>query len=99
MSTEQTSQSAPVDALVTQPALEIRPHSWTERGENYSARFYPFVNGEPCPELADCENCRLYTGAEYCDGWIEEPDNAPMFCGPICDRFDPVPERVQQFAV
>lgn len=69
--------------------IEIKPHSWIENEESYSADCYPFVEGKPEPKLADCCNCFKYReGADYCDEWKDKPEDAPLFCGPICPEFE-----------
>lgn len=68
--------------------FEIKPHKWTEGDENCSAECYPFVNGKPVPELADCSHCEHYQGPEEtCMAWFDRVRDAPLFCGPICPEF------------
>ena len=71
--------------------VEIKPHSWRDKGgRKYHADCYPFINGNPIPAVASCSNCKLQQKGdeEYCDGWKDNPEDAPLFCGPICPKFD-----------
>lgn len=69
--------------------LEIKPHIWEEDGFNKKADCYPFVDGKPAPEIADCKFCKQdRPGNEFCNGWTENPGDAPLFCGPICPKFE-----------
>jgi hypothetical protein len=68
--------------------IEIKSHTWKERGENHGADCFPFIDGKPRHDI-DCQNCEHFReGAEWCQGWIDDQDNAPMFCGPICPKFE-----------
>ena len=71
--------------------LEIRSHRWTDKwGRKCAADYYPFVGDEPVDEIAGCEHCELYTrNADCCLGWRDNPQDAPLFCGPICLKFAP----------
>lgn len=71
--------------------LELLPHvEIYANGSKSSSDVYPFVNGKPSKELATCEMCKLYRDdVDWCDGWVEDKDNAPFFCGPICKKFSP----------
>lgn len=71
--------------------LEVLSHSWTNKdGSKSRADCYPFVNGTPCAKIASCSFCKFNNNdADYCDRWIDDKDNAPLFCGPICYEFSP----------
>lgn len=76
------------------PLIEIRPHRWQDQTGQHSADCYPFIRGNPVPAIAGCEHCRNFVSPEEtCLGWSAEPENAPLFCGPICPRFDLVAEK------
>lgn len=76
--------------------IEIKSHSYKIGETNYRADCYPFVNNKPISSIADCSFCKKNNPeAEYCDGWIDEPENSPIFCGPICPRFDLVDSMVK----
>lgn len=82
--------------------VEFMPHTEVNRdGSKSHSDIYPFVAGKPAPSLASCSMCTKYSDEEseqpnyICEGWRAEPDNAPLFCGPICDRFTPTPEAAQ----
>ena len=72
--------------------LEIKPHAWIENGQRCRADFYPFVDGEPAPALADCGLCEHFVEGEDCapSKDPDEPLSYP-FCGPICGAFKPKP--------
>lgn len=80
--------------------LEFLPYVEIDgRGQKTSADVYPFVNGKPAKQLASCGMCQLYKeDAEYCDGWVDDKANAPMFCGPICTKFTPTNEAEEIIA-
>ena len=75
--------------------IEIRSHKWREYGENQSATYFPFINGKPIHSIADCEYCKLNSTNknDICLGWKNDLDNAPLFCGPICNKFDLVESK------
>lgn len=69
--------------------LEIRPHQWRTRGENYGADFFPFVDGQPRHDI-DCEMCQKYRGegsdcAQLAEHGVD--DLLYPFCGQICGHF------------
>ena len=70
--------------------VEIKPHKWKEHGRNMHANCFPFINGRPIYSIADCSCCKLQNKNEdeLCNGWKDTPDDAPLFCGPICPKFD-----------
>ncbi|HGM4307248.1 TPA: hypothetical protein ACKPFN_003667 [Pseudomonas aeruginosa] len=76
--------------------IEFRPH--VEVGSNGSKSYsevFPFVNGQPANQIASCGYCTLNRDeSECCDGWVDDKENAPFFCGPICTKFDPTSEAV-----
>lgn len=71
--------------------LEILPHQWVNKlGSKCAAEYYPYIDGNPAPEIATCKACMFYNTnlkEGYCDAWRDEPENAPWFCGPICNKF------------
>jgi len=81
------------DEVTRKEMLEPKPHKWTERYEQHSADFYPFVDGIPRPDLADCDRCiygpTIHDG--YCDKGREidgvKDAKLYLFCGPICGYF------------
>lgn len=82
--------------------VEFKPLTEENADGSFSrSDIYPFVAGKPAPRLASCSMCTKYSDEEseqpsyICEGWRAEPDNAPLFCGPICDRFTPTPEAAQ----
>lgn len=76
--------------------VELKPHTEINHdGSKSHADVYPFVNGRPEKQLATCAMCELYKeDEEWCDGWVNDKDNAPLFCGPICTKFTPNNEAV-----
>ena len=74
--------------------IKIMPHQWEESGRKHSAQCFPFVNGRPIHSIARCEYCALFkTDDDICDGWKDAPNDTPLFCGPICPRFDLIPSK------
>jgi hypothetical protein len=46
--------------------------------------------------IANCGYCKLNNQtADFCDGWADNPSEAPLFCGPICPKFDLVDEMAE----
>jgi hypothetical protein len=69
--------------------VDLLPRQWEDGTGKHSAQYYPHIFGNPVPAIAGCEHCKKFRGAEEtCDGWALEPQNAPLFCGPVCPRFD-----------
>ena len=69
--------------------LEIKPHQYKEHGQNYKADFFPFVNGKPRRDLANCELCVFYIPDGHCRKEHLIPNEKGwLFCGPICGYFD-----------
>lgn len=69
--------------------IEIKPHRYRERDSQYSADFYPFIDGEPAPELADCSHCRHNPPeGEDCEPSKSDSPLCYPFCGPICGLFE-----------
>jgi len=73
--------------------IELRPHKWEDRGEHYSADFFPFVDGIPRYDLANCDHCIF--GETIQDGLCnkarevgdKKDSRLYLFCGPICGYF------------
>ncbi|NGQ95043.1 hypothetical protein G3578_07570 [Brevibacillus sp. SYP-B805] len=70
--------------------LEIRPHKW----DNCKADFFPFVDGEPRHDLANCCHCVHFINYETNCRKVQEvgdegDDKIYPFCGPICGYFTP----------
>ena len=78
--------------------IEIRSYQYTKNGRTFHAQCYPYVHGKPLPSIAHCRYCRLYDPREeeICLGWKDDPDSAPLFCGPVCSKFDLVDGKRRQ---
>lgn len=72
-------------------SIEFRPHvEINADGSKSRSDIFPFVGGKPASCIASCGFCKLYReGADWCDGWKNDKENAPLFCGPICTKFSP----------
>lgn len=69
--------------------IEIKPHNYEMGGHKMHAECFPFINGEPIYSINNCGNCSMDAeDAEWCDGWVNDKDNAPIGCGSICPKFD-----------
>ena len=69
--------------------VELLPRAREDESGKHKAKYYPHIFGNPIPAIAGCEHCKQFRGAEEtCGGWALEPQNAPLFCGPVCPRFD-----------
>jgi len=68
--------------------IEIKPHKWDEHGHHYKASFFPFVDGKPRRDLANCELCEFYIPDGHCRKEHLIPNEKGwLFCGPICGYF------------
>ena len=69
--------------------LELKPHRWKEDGRNCAGDFFPFVDGDPAPEIADCCYCTHFVENEDCKkaGQVGADDKLFAFCGPVCGYF------------
>jgi len=75
--------------------IEIKPYRLEEKGRNVYAECYPYFNDRPVPEIAHCRYCTLFNSDEneICHGWKDAPQDAPLFCGPVCPKFDLVTSK------
>ena len=69
--------------------LELKPHKWKEGDRNCAGDFFPFVDGEPKPEIANCCYCTHYVEGGDCKKGKEvvADDKLYAFCGPVCGYF------------
>lgn len=81
--------------------IEIKPYGFIENGKTYYVECYPYINNQPVPSIAHCQYCSLYNPDEneICDGWKDAPDEAPLFCGPICHKFTLVSDKVYELEI
>jgi len=60
------------------------------KGRRVVADYYPYINDNPIHSI-DCEDCTMYVGGGgniWCNAWKDDKSNTPLFCGPICNKFD-----------
>jgi len=69
--------------------IQIKPRRWEENGTKYYADCYPYINDNPVPSINSCENCvKDNPNEDYCDEWRDKVEEAPLFCGSICSKFE-----------
>lgn len=70
--------------------IEIKPYGFEENGKRFRVECYPFINNKPVSAIAHCRHCTLNNPdeTEICYGWKDNPDEAPLFCGPVCPKFE-----------
>lgn len=80
--------------------IEFKPHIEVNAdGSRSHSDVFPFVNGKPAPSIANCVYCRLYReNSDWCAGWVNDKENAPLFCGPICTKFTPTGEAYDRIS-
>lgn len=72
--------------------IEIKPHKWQERGENYRSDFCVYIDGQPKRDIT-CEDCIYYKGENVNCEKVEEvgekgDSKLYPFCGHICGYFE-----------
>ena len=74
--------------------IELKPHRWDEGEKHHRADFFPFVDGIPRHDLANCDQCVFGKTIQdgTCDKGREVGDKKDsrlyLFCGPICGYFE-----------
>ncbi|MCL7489767.1 MAG: hypothetical protein M8357_16495, partial [Desulfobulbaceae bacterium] len=76
--------------------IEIKPYGFEENGRKFYVECYPYINNKPVPAIAHCRHCSLCNPDEneICFGWQDNPEQAPLFCGPVCPKFDLVSSKL-----
>jgi hypothetical protein len=70
--------------------IEIKPYGFEENGKKYYAECFPYIDNIPIPAIAHCQHCTHYNTDEneLCFGWKDNPQDAPLYCGPVCPKFE-----------
>jgi hypothetical protein len=80
--------------------IEIKPCRIEENGRRFYAACYPFINNRPVPAIAHCRYCAFcnHDDNEMCHGWKDTPQDAPLFCGPVCPKFELISSKQKVLA-